>query len=187
MSPGRLLGLSLLILPVLLVGCGQQIETVRLVADEEATVDRAEVSKFRFCRIQNERMCQSPDGEVVFHFPLALLMDQHDRRIISEIKVTNAGSNPVALDEYFISIIDDKDRQYRPHFSGPNGYHDGSDESPALVLGTRSEGRVEFSELLKSGASAVKTLTLAYRRVGDTDFTRVVVSYKEGVYLGSER
>jgi len=133
-----------------------------LIADEAATADQAEVSNFKFCRVQNERMCQSPDGKVVFHFP-------------------------VVLDEYFITIIDDRDLQYLPRFSGPDGYHDGSAKSPALVLGPRAEDRIQFSEELGAGASAVKTVTLAYKLAEDKDYTRVVVSYKKGVFLGSER
>ena len=154
---------------------------------EKSTVDRAEVNKFKFCRVQNERMCQSPDGEVVFHFPLELTIDPGDRHVVNDIGITNAGQDPSVLDEYFITIIDDRDFQYRPHFAGPDGYHDGSDKSPALVLGPRAEDRIIFSERLRVGSKAIKTVTLAYRRVGDADYTRGVVSYKEGVFLGSER
>ena len=179
--------LLLLALPVLLLACGQPTEQVRLIADEAATADQAEVSNFKFCRVQNERMCQSPDGKVVFHFPLELMIDPHDRNIVSEIGITNAGSDPVVLDEYFITIIDDRDLQYHPRFSGPDGYHDGSAKSPALVLGPRAEDRIQFSEELGAGASAVKTVTLAYKLAEDKDYTRVVVSYKKGVFLGSER
>ncbi len=177
----------LLVLPMLILACGQPAEQVRLIADEQATAEVAETSNFKFCRIQNERMCQSPDGQVVFHFPLELMIDPNDRYIVAEIGITNAGSEVAVLEEYFITIIDDRDLQYRPNFSGPDGYHDGSDKSPALVLGARAEDLIEFSERLRTGAKAVKTVTLAYKRIGDTDYTRVVVSYKEGVFLGSER
>ena len=177
----------LLVVAAMLLACGQPAEQVRLVADEQATVDRAEGSNFKFCRIQNERMCQSPDGEVVFHFPLELMINPQDRQIVSEIGITNAGSDPVVLDEYFITIIDNQDLQYRPHLSGPDGYYDGSDKSPAMVLGPGTEDRIEFSEQLRTGAASVKTVTLAYKRVGDIDYTRVVVSYKEGAFFGSER
>ncbi len=183
----KIQSLLLLVLPVLLLACGQLAEQVRLIADEAATADQAGASNFKFCRIQNERMCQSPDGEVVFHFPLELMIDPHDRHIVSEIGITNAGSDPVVLDEYFITTVDDRDLQYRPRFSGPDGYHHGSDKSPALVLAPQAEDRIQFSEELRIGASAVKTVTLVYKRVGDTDYTRVVVSYREGVFLGSER
>lgn len=154
------------------------IKSVRFYADEEATIADAERSQFKFCHILSNEICQSPDSALVFHMPRALSMIPANRAVADEVVISNNGFQPIAIDEYFLMLVDDRQVQSRIRFSGPGGYNEAGAFSPALVVEPNSRAVVTFSGSISQGSSGVQSLSVSYRLVGDTDFTTVLVSYR---------
>jgi hypothetical protein len=170
---------------VVVAGCGG-IEPIVFVADEEATVKGAEKAEFKFCHIRTDDICQSPDSALVFQMPKSLSMVSANRSIIEELVIANQGFAPVTIEEYFLTIVDDRQVRTPVRFSGPGGYNETSPFSPALVIQPGDEVPVSFSGAISIGATAVNGLAIAYRLAGGAEMTTVVVSYRPSL-LGTDR
>ncbi|MBD3404454.1 hypothetical protein GF420_16300 [candidate division GN15 bacterium] len=165
------------LLVVLFTGCGG-LEPVTFVADEEATMAQAERSAFKFCHIRDREICQSPDSALVFHLPRSLEMLSTDRSIADELIIANESLEAITIDEYFLTLIDDRQGSYPVRFSGPNGYDETRSFSPALTVGPKGRAKVTFVGELTGGAGGIAGLAIAYRKPGDSEFKRVLVSYR---------
>ncbi|MEW6413342.1 MAG: hypothetical protein AB1483_12870 [Candidatus Zixiibacteriota bacterium] len=169
---------AILSVVALMAGCGGAPDGIISEADETATAERAEKANFKYCKIESDRMCQSPDGSVVFRLPLDLLVSASDRIVEATIKVKNESLDSVVIDNYYIMMIDNKGNSYNPNFRGPNNYDAFSKKTPAMTLRPGDEEDVYFSQQLDRLSESVKAVTIFYRLEGDEEFTQVMVSYR---------
>jgi len=186
MSNCKSLNYVLIVVLASFYGCSGPPVLMEMIADEEATMLFSSEHDFTICSFQHERFCQSADGVLVFHFPPEMTINGYDMNLLSDIEVSNFGPKTVVIDEYFITLVDDRQRLYRPRFSGPNEYNGDSGFSPALTLAPRAEAKIEFSTWLKPGTEAVTSVSIGYRLAGDDEFQRMVVSYRPGFILTPE-
>lgn len=185
MRPFAAAGASLaFLIASVLFGCGAT-GTITFIADEETTAQSAERMNFKYCNILREGVCQSPDGLLEFRLPLELNLVKADLSVIEELTVANETDELVAVDQYLITLIDDRNIVYQPQFSGPKGYDQTMPFSPALTLMPRTRARITFSAQLRSGSKAVKAVAIDYRLPGEEEFTRVMVSYRPQSLTGA--
>ena len=165
-------------LAILAVGCGGPPDGVVSEADEAGTIEVANKAGFKYCNIVSDRFCQSPDGALVFHLPVDILTATDGNMVADNVLVSNSGSDELVIEEYYMTLTDDRGNFYRPKFYGPadNGLTD--TPSGALRLRPSGEERIMFTQRLKPEARAVKSVSIFYRLQGNANFTQVVVSYK---------
>lgn len=172
--------LMLVIAFVVVLGCSAPPPSLRMVADEETTKTAAAQNDFKLCIMTHERLCQSPDGALIFHFPVDLEIDSFELNVVADILLTNSGFDQVVIDEYFITMDDDQGRLYRPQFTGPNDYNDHSSALPAMILSAKGQATVEFSTSLDRRALTVNSISFVYRLANDSTYSRIMVSYRPG-------
>ena len=159
------------------LGCGA-VNTVTFEADETATIELAEQQSFKYCFIQAEQVCQSPDSLLVFHLPRELEMSPAQLTVVEEMSISNNGFEPIVIDAYHLTLTDDQNVVYYPDFTGPEGYSEVSSRTPALVLMPTRNYDIRFSETLRTGSNRITGVTFFYRLEGESEHRRVVVSYK---------
>jgi hypothetical protein len=167
----------LIIAGLLALACGSPPE-VTFVADEARTTEIADRNKLGYCHILSREVCQSPDSLLVFHLPIELKMNAEDRVISEELLISNNGFAEVVIEEYFLTLMDDRNRSYRPGFSGPNDYTEQQPFSPALVLGPGQQVKIRFTERLETDYPALQRVSIFYRLEGETEMSQVVWSFK---------
>jgi len=149
------------------------------VVNEDATVRRATASRFKYCNIQAERLCQSPDSQLVFQLPLRIRMSAGYPEYSEHLIIYNDGVDRVSIGSYEIKVLDNKGRVYYPQFSGPNGYDEESPVFPALVLEPKEDAAVRFwGELNREQGTGLKGVSVTYTLVGENEPTTVLVSYQ---------
>lgn len=177
-----LMAVGVLLVTMVLSGlsCGGPPEGIVVEADESATKEVAQKAGFKYCNIVSDRFCQSPDGALVFHLPVDVLTATDGNMVNENVLVSNNGAEEVVIEEYYMTLTDDRGNFYRPSFHGPgeNGFLD----TPvgAFRIRPSKEERISFTQSLKKDARSVKSVSIFYRLQGDTEFTQVVVSYKAG-------
>ncbi len=151
------------------------------VVDEEATVRQATESRFKYCNVIADHLCQSPDSQLVFKMPLELEVGAGYPQFTEYFQVYNDGYQELVIGTYEVAIVDDEGRWYPIHYSGPGGYHDKSQVFPALKLQPKEEVDIKFWGAVERGEhrrSQLKAIAVQYRLLGDDKPTTVVVSYQ---------
>lgn len=168
------------------LSCGGPPPQIMITADRDETFWLAEKSNFQYCNVKSNKLCASPDGKLVFHMPLNLLISKEEPAISDLIVITNDGPDPIIIDEYRITITDDLGNFYRPEFLGPGGYNSASTMIPALTVHpSPGTAEIRFWTNLKSGSKTIKSISIFYRADGEDVFTQIVVSYLPLSYFDS--
>ena len=168
---------------LVLAGCGgtaslSDNEPIVFEVDHERVLEMAAENNYKFCKVLEDEICQSPDSNLYFHLPKRLDMSSLERAIIDQLRISNRGYETIVIAEYFLTIMDDKNVSYRPSFSGPDGYDQSQPFSPALDLNPGEEVDITFSQTLNEESEQVVAIAISYKLVGDLALNSVVVSYR---------
>lgn len=178
---GRVFPAGLLATVVLLAGCGGPVavsNSIAFEADSDRVIARAAANNYKFCKVLDEEVCQSPDSNLYFHLPRRLSMSSLDRAIADQITVSNRGHETIVISEYFLTMVDDQNVSYRPSFTGPDGFDETKPFSPALELRPGEEGQISFAQTLNQESEQVEAIAISYKLLGDYVLNNVVVSYR---------
>lgn len=166
----------------ILVGCAGTAPPQKAgtyIADEEATVRQATASRFKYCNVRANHMCQSPDSQLVFMMPLELDLNAGFPQFTEEFTILNDGFGEITIGTYEVAVVDNDGRWYYPHFEGPDGYHDKSTKFPALKLGPKEEVDIRFwGDIDRELENELRAISVQYRLMGEEEPITVVVSYK---------
>jgi len=157
-----------------------------MFADLDRTMDWVNSQGYRYCNINEDRICLSPDSVLEFQFPKDIDDTDLDDEFQGDLVIWNEGLDTVRIVQYYMTAVDDSNQSYDARLQEPEEYADPGDELRTLTIQANQRVRLPFSISLANSFRRITRIAFNYQTGATGEPTQIAVSYRPSSILDIE-